>query len=81
MRERDRERKKKKTIIFVDDQVCNMVGSRSEVIGEEGGEEWVKRVGGQIEQQRLSIIYKKKQQREREKKTRDRPMINATMLD
>lgn len=67
-REREREKKKKK-IIFVDDQMYNIVGSRSEVIGEEGGEEWVKRVGGQIEQQQhLSIIYKKKQQKERKKK-------------
>jgi hypothetical protein len=59
----------------------NMVGSRSEVIGEEGGEEWVKRVGGQIEQQQhLSIIYKKKvTKRKKEKKSRDRPMSNAKM--
>jgi hypothetical protein len=36
---RKREKKKKKKIIVVGDQVCNMVDSRSEVIGEEGGEE------------------------------------------
>jgi len=38
-REEERESEKKKKIIFVDDQVCNRVDSRNEVIGEEGGEE------------------------------------------
>jgi hypothetical protein len=58
--------------------MCNTVDSRSEVIDEKGGEEWVKRVGGQIEQQHLSIIYKKKATN-REKKTIDRLMSNARM--
>jgi hypothetical protein len=47
-----------------------MVGSRNEVIDEEGEEKRIKRVGGQIEQQHLSIIYKEKQQREKKKNER-----------
>ena len=50
--------------------MCNANDSRNEVIDEEGGEEWVRGVSGKIEQQHLSIIYKKKEARKKKEETR-----------
>jgi hypothetical protein len=53
---------------LINDQVCNRVGSRSEVIDEENGEEWIRCDSGQKEQQHLSIVYKQQKKMQREKK-------------